>query len=77
LVEREEGLAKMKETMLQYITMRIEYHTGREVLERYVPTIVFFLHQCVESKVFFPIRIRNHDFGSGMRKDPDYLQFLL
>jgi hypothetical protein len=34
VLEREEELAKMKETMLQYVTMRIEYHTGREVLER-------------------------------------------
>ena len=33
-LEREEELAKMKENMLKYITMRIEYHTGREVLER-------------------------------------------
>jgi|688.fasta_scaffold27098_7 hypothetical protein len=34
VLDREEELTKMKETMLQYVNMSLKYHTGREVIER-------------------------------------------
>jgi hypothetical protein len=34
VLDREEELIKMKETILQYVNMRLKYYTGREVLER-------------------------------------------